>query len=61
MKRPNDPLYSCNGKQAFSNWREANKALTRIRKYDDKTTPIHIYRCEFCPNFHLGGRHRKKR
>lgn len=58
----NDPLYACQGKQAFGSWVEGDRAITRIRKFDSRTAPVHLYRCPYCPSWHIGskkGRSRK--
>lgn len=56
MKRKFRTDYSCGSKRAYSSWAEAERDLKMIRRSDRRNEPgaLHIYRCNGCPNFHIG-------
>lgn len=54
----NTQTYACEGKQVFTSFREGEKAIKRIRKLDNKDAQLALYRCPYCPHWHIGGKRR---
>ena len=46
---------SCKGKTPYKSWFSANEILKkRKHRGKNKKNPLHIYKCKFCPAWHLG-------
>ena len=50
----NPPETACYGKQAFPSFEKGKRAIDRIRKFDKGSEPIALYRCPYCPDWHIG-------
>lgn len=48
-------LNQCATKRSYCTYEDADDALVRSRRRDDKTPGLlHVYRCKFCPSWHIG-------
>lgn len=55
-------IYGCDGLQAFRTFTDANRAGTRIRKFDkNKGGMIAVFRCAYCPCWHIGSKPKGKK
>ncbi len=61
MGRPIGMIYGCDGKQGFGSFIEAERAVKRIRKFSKKDGQMALYRCSYCPNWHLGSKPKGRR
>lgn len=53
--RDNTPLYACEGKQRFDTYSEGDRVIKRMRGYKrDRKEPVNLYRCPYCPGWHIG-------
>lgn len=60
--RTNHRLTSqCEGKQGFETFKRAESAAKRIRKFNGERGPIAIYRCSWCPSWHIGSKPRGRK
>ncbi|MBB5985919.1 hypothetical protein [Sphingobium lignivorans] len=58
-------IAACMGKHGFNNWNEASAALKHMyrkrRNKQDIDHSIGIYRCPYCPKWHLGSQTRRNK
>jgi hypothetical protein len=47
-------LRVCYGKKSYGSYREADHARKELRRIGDVRTPMSVYRCEVCGQFHFG-------
>jgi hypothetical protein len=55
-------LSECGTKRDYLTYEVADEALVRSRRRDDKTADqLHVYRCRFCPAWHIGHKQAQSR
>ena len=52
---------TCEGKQSFDTYTKGHKAVTRIRKFNGERGPIALYRCPYCPAWHVGAKDKSQK
>lgn len=52
----NSPTLACIGKQGFDTWSAADKVLRAMRRHRTHHGRAAIYRCPYCPKWHIGQR-----
>lgn len=53
-RAPEDRAAQCEGKIAYPNFSAASAAQKSIHQRGNIKLPLNIYKCRFCPQWHIG-------